>query len=241
MKKLILLLLLLSTGPLFAHYIWLETPSRGTLDTPQLVKVRFGEYTHGVLEKVTGKSFQSVKEFSLWLVDPKGNKTPLKVSPFDDYYRASFTPKITGTYTLVLDNKNMEVLDFTKHNYTIFKPQYHAKATVTVGNGNSNTKATNTTSIELVDHSTYSKNPQSELSLQVLFKGKPMKNQKVSIFAKDLWSKELTTDSHGKITCKLPWDTQYTVETTYEEKTPGTYKGKEYKLIWHCATFCIKK
>lgn len=144
MRKIIVtLLLIFSATQMFAHYIWLETAHKGKLNQPQTIKVRFGEFTHGVFEKVNGEAFQNAKEFTLWLVQPDGTKKELKVIPKEDYYLATFTPKENGVYTLALDNKNMEVLDYTKYDYTIFKPQYHAKAKVLVGNAITNLKERN--------------------------------------------------------------------------------------------------
>jgi hypothetical protein len=50
----------------------------------------------------------------------------------------------------------------------------------------------------------------------------------------DNWVKTLATDKEGKASFKLPW------KTTCKEKIPGTYQDRYYKLIWHCATYCIK-
>ena len=45
----------------------------------------------------------------------------------------------------------------------------------------------------------------------------------------------------GEVSFSLPWNTKYTMETTFEERVPGTFNGKEYEFIWHCATYCISK
>ncbi len=240
MKKSILTILLLFVfTPIFAHYIWIETTPIGTLNNEHSIKIRFGEYTHGVIEKVNGKSFSSVKDFSVWVIAPNGTKTALQVTPQLNYYKAVFTPTEKGTYTIALDNKKMNVLDFTKYNYTIFKPQYHAKAKVIVGDVVANQKETNSDSIEIVDISKTPFTQNSKVILKVLYKGKPLAKNEVSIFVQDGWTKKATTNKNGEITFKLPFKTTYTLETTFEEKTPGKFKGKDYKLIWHCATYCI--
>lgn len=241
MKKVVLtLLFLFAISPIFAHYIWLETAPTGKINKEHFVKVYFGEYTHGKLEKVNDEAFKNVKEFTLWLVSPNGKKQNLTVVPHENYYEASFVPTKNGTYTIALDNKNMKVLDFTKYDYTIFKPQYHAKTKVIVGNSIANLKETNTNSIEIIDVSKTPFSKNSEVTLQVFYKGKPLAKNEVSIFIQDLWSKKLTTNKKGEVTFKLPFKTTYTVETTFEEKTPGKFKGKDYELIWHCATYCVQ-
>ena len=62
----------------FAHYLWIETNPKGVKEKKQEVKVFFGEYTYGVIEKVNGEAFPSVKDFTLWLVDSKGVKSEIK-------------------------------------------------------------------------------------------------------------------------------------------------------------------
>ena len=239
MKNNIAILLFISTSSLFAHYIWIETAPLGMLNQEHQIKVRFGEYAYGVVEKVSSDSFKTVSDFTLWLVTSNGKKTPLQLSPKEDYYSGSFIPTENGTYTLVLDNKNIKVLDYTKHNYGIFKPQYNAKAEIVVGEKVFEIKETNPQSIEIVDisNNVFSKN--TKVNLQVLYKGKPLIDNELFVFVSDLWTKKLTTDKEGKVSFKLPWATQYVVKTTYNEKVPGKFKGLDYEFIWHCATYCI--
>ncbi|MAN26667.1 MULTISPECIES: DUF4198 domain-containing protein [Mesonia] len=240
MKNIFFILLLFISANSFAHYIWLETSPNGKLGEKHEVKVRFGEYTYGVLEEVEGEAFQGVKDFELWMVAPNGEKQRLNVSVEDNYYLASFIPSEKGSYTLALDNKDMKVLDYTQYDFGIFKPQYHAKARVAVGEKSEEIKKTNLDGIEIVELSKEHNSKNAEVSLQVFYKGKPLAENEVSIYVADLWSKKMTTDEHGKVSFQLPWDTLYTVETTFNEKVPGTFKGKDYEFIWHCATYAIQ-
>ena len=237
MKKIIITigLLLFTVSPMFAHYLWLETDRTGNLNKKQEVRVYFGEYTHGVIEKVKGEDYPSVSKFNLWLIQPDGTKTALKSTAKENYYVAYFTPKINGTYTVALNNDNIEVLDYTKWDFGIFKTHYQSTAKVQVGNKISDTKTLNEDGIvikELV-------NKDDEIKLQVLFKGKPLAKNEFKIYVSDLWSKTLETDENGEVSFSLPWNTKYTMETIYEERVPGTYNGKDYEFVWHCATYCI--
>ena len=238
-KILIFLWLLLGTTQAFAHYFWIETANAGKLNMEHKVKIRFGEYTYGITEKVEGEAFKNVGGFSLWLIAPDGKKTLLTTSPAKDYYLASFTPSQKGTYTLALDNKNIKVLDYTKYDFGIFKPQYHCKSKVVVGTEMHPTKTTNPKGIEITDLSKKPTGIGSEVKLKVLFKNKPLPENEVKIFVNDLWSKEMETAEDGTVNFKLPWNTTYTVEVTYSEKTPGNFEGMDYEFIWHCATYYI--
>ena len=81
----------------------------------------------------------------------------------------------------------------------------------------------------------------NQITLQVLFKGKPLAKNEFKLYVSDLWSKTIETDEKGEVSFSLPWNTKYTMETTFEERVPGTFNGKEYEFIWHCATYFISK
>ncbi|MEO9571718.1 MAG: DUF4198 domain-containing protein [Polaribacter sp.] len=238
MKKSILTiaLFLFAITQSFAHYLWIETNPSGKKGKEQEVKVYFGEYTYGVIEKVNGEAYPNVKDFTLWVVDANGVKKQLQVAAKENFYLAKFTPKNNGTHTLVLDNHKIDVIDYTKYDFGIFKTHYNASTKVQVGKKITETIADNKNGITIKDVS----KTVDEIKLQVLYKGKALKENEVKIYVADLWSKTLHTDKDGFISFKLPWESKYILETTFSEKVPGKYKGKEYQFIWHCATYCIK-
>lgn len=219
-----------------AHYMWLETSNTGTLGKKHGIKVYFGEYTYGVLEETAGDAYQKVANFELWVIAPDGTKLTLSPTAGTDHYAAYFTPSTEGVYTVVLNNNGIGVIDYTQYDFGIFKPHYHSTAKVLVGDADANTKTDNPLGLvikEIVPKA-------GKVTFQIYYKGEPLKKQEVKIFVSDLWSKTLHTDEKGQISFSLPWKTTYTMETTFNEKVPGKYKGKDYEFIWHCATYCIK-
>lgn len=235
MKKLSLILLfLLCYTSSFAHYLWIETNPTGKLNKEQEVKIHYGEYTYGVIEKTDDDPFKSVTEFEVWVINPDGTSTQLKLDKKADHYLGHFTPTKEGTFTVQLKNDNIDVIDYTEYDFGIFKTYYQSFAKVNVGN---TTKASEITEEGLSIKELPTKN--DEKILQVYYHGKPVSEQEVKIYVSDLWSKTLSTDVEGKISFKLPWNTKYTVETTKNENVPGTYKGEDYEFIWHCATYCF--
>ncbi|MBU2996465.1 DUF4198 domain-containing protein [Cellulophaga baltica] len=238
MKKIILTfaLLLFVSAQSFAHYLWIETSPEGEKNKEQEVRVYFGEYTYGVIEKVNGEAFPSVKDFTLWLVDANGNKSEITVKSTEDYYVGAFTPKSNGIYTVVLDNDKIDVIDYTAYDFGIFKTHYNSIAKVKVGSKTGETAVANDSGITVKDVS----ENNEEVKLQVLFKNKPLPKNEFKVYVSDLWTKTLETDENGYVSFKKPWDTKYIIETTFEERTPGSYKGEAYEFIWHCATYCIK-
>ncbi|MEE2772406.1 MAG: DUF4198 domain-containing protein [Bacteroidota bacterium] len=233
-KKIILTILFIMaiSAQSFAHYLWVETAASGTLNQQQEIRVYFGEYTYGVIEEVKGENFPNVKDFSLWVLDSEGNKTQLQVTAQKDHYVAQYVPKSAGTYTVLLNNDSIDVIDYTEYDFGIFKTHYHSVAKFQVGAAENETIVQNEKGLSI------KRFPVSEeaIKLQVFFKNKPLANNELKVFVKDLWSKTLETDENGMVSFQLPWDTKYIVETTFEERTPGTYKGEKYEFIWHCAT-----
>lgn len=229
------LFLFLGTGLLHSHYLWIEAESKGEINREHSVRVHYGEYTYDVIEKVRGEAFPLVAKFRLWVADPSGRIMELEPLAAEDHYVASFTPTLPGTYTVLLNNDEIEVLDYTEYDFGIFKTHYHASTQVQVGKADASTTANNPEGIVmkrlLTDGDT--------VRLQVIYKGKPLPSHEVQVFLPGLWSKTLETDEQGVVAFSMPWPEKYIVETTFKEEVPGTYRGKDYQFIWHCATFCI--
>lgn len=238
MKKSILITILMLVVSLkgYSHYLWVETAPKGVLNQKQEILVYYGEYTYGVIEDVNGKSFPAVSDFTIWVYDGNGDKTELNVIPKENYYIAYYTPKSNGTYTISLNNDNIDVIDYTQYDFGIFKTHYHSVARFQVGESFGETLSNNINGISLK----YIATKGDEIKLQVLYKSKPLADNELKVYVADLWSKSLETDSDGFVSFNLPWKTKYIIETTIKENVPGTYKGKEYEFIWHCATTCIQ-
>lgn len=235
MKRILILsLLIIAAIPASAHYLWVETSSTGELNKEQAIKVHFGEYTYGVIEKVGDDAFNAVKDFTLYVIDPKGKRTALEVTAQMDHYSASFTPQKKGTYTVVLDNDQIDVIDYTKYDFGIFRTHYNSMAKVQVGEGEANTAAQNESGIAIQRLVA-----DSGVKLLVTYKGEPLVENEVKVFVADQWSKTLETDENGTVSFDLPWESKYIVETTIKEEVPGQFRGEDYEFIWHCATTCI--
>ncbi|MDF0716047.1 DUF4198 domain-containing protein [Muricauda sp. 334s03] len=238
MKKTILFVLFLCLSAITAnaHYLWIETYGTGTLGQAQEIRVHYGEYTYGVIEKVDGEAFPLVSKFTLWVIAPDGTKIKLGTEAKEDHYLASFTPLQNGVYTIALNNNEIDVIDYTQYDFGIFKTHYHSTAKVQVGT-DGDTKTVNPDGIVVKQL----ENDGEEIKLQVLYKGEPISKNELKVYVSDLWSKTLYTDENGEVSFALPWNTKYIVETTTKEEIPGTYNGEDYEFIWHCATYCIKQ
>lgn len=240
MKKFgILLVLLFAAVTAQAHALWIETAQQGALNKKQEVKVFYGEYGHGLHEKVGGDTYNKVKGFTLWAIAPDGKKTELTVKPEANYYLAWFTPAQNGTYTIALDNNEIEVIDFTKYNFGIFKTHYHALTKVNVGTKNAETAAINPDGITITDVSTAAAKLNGDVTLKVLYKGQPTKDIEVDVEIGKKFGQKIKTDDKGEITFSVPFNATYMAEATKKEEVPGNYKGKDYQFVWHCATYTL--
>jgi len=222
-----------------AHYMWVESPENGKKGKTHLVQVFYGEYTYGVIEDPKGENFAIVKNFSLWVISPSGKKEAIETTMKGETFQGTFIPSEDGTYTVVLNNSDIKVIDYSQYDFGIFKTHYYATAKVVVGKEVADSQVDNAAGLAIINTAKTKVEKGNEVSLKVLYKGEPIADQEVTIFIADLWSKKLTTDEAGEVTLKLPWETKYTVETTKKEAVPGTYKGEAYEFIWHCATHCI--
>lgn len=240
MKNYILFLTaLLSSANMFAHFMWVETAPTGKAGKKQEVRVFFGEYTYGLQEKVADEAFAKMKDFEVWSVAPNGEKTVLQMQPGENFYSGYFTPAVNGTYTIVLNNNKIDVIDYTQYNFGIFKTHYHSTAKVEIGGTATNTAALNPDGLTVIDATKKTAVANGETVLAILYKGQPLKENEVTIFVADQWSKKLTTDADGKVKFTLPWNTKYVVEVTKKEEVPGKYNGKDYQFIYHCATYTL--
>ncbi len=238
----LLTLLFIFSHSLMAHYLWIETNPTGKIGKAQEVRVYFGEYTWDLRETPGGERFEPMKAFKVWVVSPSGEKTDLAFkqgSRLRRDYTSTFTPEEKGTYTLLLNNDEIEVIDYTEYDFGIFKTHYHSIAKVVVGDGLKETIADNPNGITLVDLSTEPLATGKKLTFKVLYKGELLVKGELDIYVADQWGKKLYTDENGMVSLTLPWNTKYVIEAAKKEEVPGEYNGKPYQFIYHCVTYCI--
>ncbi|MBC5862861.1 DUF4198 domain-containing protein [Flavobacterium turcicum] len=223
----------------FAHFLWIETNTKGKINQKQEVKVFFGEYSYGAIDKVGEEGFEKVKNFTLWAISPNGDKIKLEVTPEATFYKTTFTPKVNGTYTIVLNNNEIDVIDYTQYDFGIFKTHYHATAKIEVGEKYAETVSINPEGITIVDVSKKNLKLNDEVVLKILYKNKPVKDNEVVVFLKNQFNQKIKTDENGLVKFTLPFATKYIVETTIKEEVSGKYNGKEYQFVFHSATYPI--
>ncbi len=238
MKRLFALLIfvILVSTQSFAHFIWVETDQQGELNKEQEIKIFFGEFSYGKYEKAEGRSFSRIKDFELYIMNPKGEKIDLNAKPNGDHYLAKFTPNSEGTFTVVLNHDKIPVYDLSKYGHGVFKANYHATSKIQVGKKIEETFARNPESITIKNLS----DTKDTYKLQVWYKGEVLKNSKVHILAPDNWSKTLKTDENGMISFTLPWKSTFVIEAVFKQEDKGVYMNAEYDYIFNCCTLSIQ-
>lgn len=230
MKNLITAALLISFNTMFAHALWIETKTSAKIGQVHEVKVFLGEYAKNERDS-TQHWFSNMDEFSLWLIAPDGKKSPLSCAPNGTHFKTSFTPNMSGTYTLTIDHTVKEV-------YGGSKIRYYAIGLVAVDSPiNINNLTSNIDFMLLTTLNTKHKVNTSE-KVQLQHKGLP-RSGSLAVQSPEGWEKSFHVDKSGVVSFIPMWFGLYLLEGSFTEDGDGQHEGKEYKRIWHCVTYCL--
>lgn len=229
LKTLVLsLLLMFSVNQLFAHALFIKTAANGKKGTAQEVKVFYGEPGDNQPEKL-GDWWSDTKEFSLWLINPQGEKEQLKVTPKEDHFVASFTPAADGVYTLSISHTVKQIAGKTQY-------QFNAAALVSVGKANvGNSALANKADLGVFVDALASLKAGKAITLSSHLKTQPAADVAVSVFAPKGWTKQVKTGADGKTTFIPEWPGAYLLEAAKNEKV----QGQEFESIERIATLGI--
>lgn len=214
------------------HYLWIELGSSVKKGELQEVRIFYGEYNEGVRE-IRGGRLEEVAGILAWIIAPDGKQVPLTLTTEDKFYKGTFTPQVNGKYTVVAVNTVREVVDWSKHGIGIVRPVYYTYREIVVGQETA--VPVNVPQEAMLRVST----AKEKNSFTIMFKGQPLAKAKVLFHAPNEWSKELSTDENGVVTFEPLWKGHYIIECIYPEKSPGTFKGKDYEAIRHRATLSV--
>ena len=231
--KLALLICLLSfvSNSIFAHALWIETQSTGKVGQKQVVKVFYGEYVSNERDSV-GKWYSDVNEFRLWLVGPDQKKTQIAMVPGVNSFEGSFTPALTGAYTVMVSHEAKELGGTTKYHFL-------SSANIVVGKVLPlAAQNTNVLKVHLDDITTAKVN--KPVQLKSFVQNEAAKGKTVSVFTPSGWSKELRTDDNGVVEFIPLWAGRYVVELSDMDNTAGQHNGKDFNATWRGATYSFE-
>ena len=78
-----------------------------------------------------------------------------------------------------------------------------------------------------------------QMRLQVLWKGKPVKETLVYILGPKKFRKNLKTSENGVVRFNMEHEGKYFLRTSFEENTPGKEGDQKYSLIRHQTTMIM--
>lgn len=198
-----------------AHYLWIESDAAN-------VRVYFGEYQEGLREPSGGRLDARAGLEGVMARDARAS-TALVFEKQADHFAAS-DAGATG-WVLVQDNKGV-VLDLSKYGRSSLKPMLFARAAR--GGGLELGKPALTLDVVPV--------ALAPLTLQVFFKGEPLPQAAVRVYAPNRWMQQLRADERGKVQVSAPWPGLYVVHAAHQEKVSGAFLGEPYDAISYGAT-----
>ena len=211
-----------------AHALWIETSTKGQINQKHTVKVFYGEYAEQTIDPVN-KWYSDLKDFELYLINPRGEKTKLEKQENTDHFISEFIPTKNGTYTL-------SVVHAAQEPYETMRFEFSSVAFVNIGNseikGNQLPFHVETTGPDL--HVT------SELSLKVLDNSSPQNETEVNIMGPEGWTKTLHSDKNGIVVFKPFISGKYIIEASKTDDKVEDWNGQKVEKIWRGSTLTIQ-
>lgn len=239
----LLVMVSLSSLPVFGHYLWIEAGPVAVKGEKHEVKIFYGEYENSRREEA-GKRLEEVNGIQAFVIEPGGKKLPLALEKSSDHYLSSFSPSRTGTYQVFAVNDVRDVVDWTAYDLGIVKPVYYARLEVRVTEAGKPATAVPAASgtphqdFDIVVLPSPAYETGHPISMNLFKDGKELEKGKIMVYAPNGWMKEL--ERNGQAYSFIPADKgMYVIESVYKEKTPGTYKGQNYEAIRHRTVLTI--
>ncbi len=221
MIKSLLMLLggMLVTEMAYAHYIWIERES-------STARVYYGEIQEGEREKSPGK-LDKIQGLRVYAADKKGQNKKVKNTKTAEF----FVAEVGKAELVIAASLDVPVVDMKKYNWGMVKPMYYARH----GAQSATAEVRPAQTLDIVPVA------GGQNVFQVFFNGKPLKGEKLMVYAPNTWAKEYKTDAEGKVRLETPWAGQYVLEVIHTDKSQGKFEGKDYESVRHRATYTFVK
>jgi len=233
---LLVTVLTFSLSNVFAHAFWIKTNAAGKKGQPHAVEVFFAEPA-GKRELLNSDEMKTVKKFTLWLLVPGKEKIKLELVPAKDHYTSTFTPVNDGKYHIVLQNEEIDVVDYQAAG--IYKSDFFASATVNVGVAKpavlppSGFKFTVSAEGKL--------RPDQPVTVTLEHQQIDLSKVTLSIYNQQGWKLDVKVNKQtGKGIFNVLGAGSYFIEAAYNNKVDGNYNGKAYNSAYYAATEIIE-
>lgn len=212
--------LLLVAPVAMAHFVWIDTDTHG-----DMTQVSSGFGHPGDWEAHLAPSMAAAK---YWSIDTSGNATPFEMT-FDkkaEAYQGKVSSKgpmaIVGNLTYGLYGESPEKQALV---------QYSFKRLVGTPADWAQFANPQNVTVDITPALT-----AKGIDFTVTSAGKPLADAKVSIWLPKGGHKELKTDAEGKATLDSTEPGVYNLYSGHRVMRPGTYEGKDYKMVMDYAT-----
>lgn len=232
MKKLIVLLSIICVPFLSsAHGDWIEVFGNGKVGETAKVQLIFGAYENQ--ERLKGKALNFLKEFTVYVIDPAGNRIDVPMTQTETAWEGNFTPKTEGTYQVLGINEERGVVDWTIHGFDVLRPKEYLRTNYTVGKPSEANKAT-----QFLD--VIPTKVGEDIKLTAYLNNAITPKTKLIITNPEGWEKTKMTNASGEATFKPTTKGVYMVEMENIDKTAGKFKDKDYKMIRNKFALMVK-
>lgn len=217
-----------------ASAYWMEIKGSGKTGETVSVQLIYGNIDDfGVRHRQTGQELALAGEFKFSLVDPKGNKLPLKLVPKTDCWEASFTPNDKGTYTILGLNDTHPVVNRSKVGGENILPIDYLCSRYIAGMESKDLKPQSALDI-LVSKTSEGVSVTAFKDLVPAKKG-----TKLRVFNPQNWEKELTVNENGGAMFKPTMNGMYIIRIDGVDPKSGTYKGISYTSVRYRCNYCL--
>jgi hypothetical protein len=203
-------------APAGAHHIWILPDADGK------PVVHFGEFAENLKEVSPGLLDRI--EVTARLVSPKG-ETPLEAKRGANGIILSGS---TGPAKCILAEDPRAPVRERKSGEQVIRSVYHPAARF-VGDLRARQPVF---TLDIV--------PTSQPGrFQVVFRGTPLANAKVSIMAASGWEREVRADQTGIFEAAFPWKGSYVIQVSHPDPTPGSRGGESFELTNFVTTLSL--
>ena len=227
----IVMMLFVSSQIVQAHAIWIESNPVGTKNQSHTIRIYYGEYASGEIEK-TEDWYSDLSQLKLNLLDSKNKQVELHLTDKGTYLESSFIPVEDGIYQVFISHPAKELGGTTRY-------EFIAQNRIQVG------KTAAYSSIPLDTYFVFANQllkVKDQVEIQLLLGNNPVANEEILLMSPSGWSKTYKTNNLGKIQVEVIWPGTYVIEHIHMADQSGTWNNKSYTKNWQglTASFQVK-
>lgn len=229
--SIIIMMLFVSNQMVKAHAIWIESNPIGSKNQSHTIRIYYGEYASGEIEK-TKDWYSDLSQLKLNLLDSKNKQVELHLTDKGTYLESSFIPDEDGIYQVFISHPARELGGTTRY-------EFIAQNRIQVG------EAVTYSSIPLDTHFVFTNQVlkvKDLVEIQLLRGSNPIANEEILLMSPSGWSKTYKTNNQGKIQAEVIWPGTYVIEHSRMTDQSGSWNDKSYTKNWQglTASFQVK-